>query len=79
MGAENLEKKYGGILPDKEDNFFPPLYNNDDHILHKEVKETPPRSTQTSNQTNNSEQKETVAEAKAEVKESIEARKRRGK
>lgn len=32
MGAENLEQKYGGILPDKVDNFFPPLYNNDDHI-----------------------------------------------
>ena len=39
MGAENLEKKYGGILPDKEDNFFPPLYNNDDYIPHQEVKE----------------------------------------
>ena len=32
MGAENLEEKYGGILPNKEDNFFPPLYNNDDII-----------------------------------------------
>ena len=33
MGAENLEEQYGGLLPNKVDNFFPPLYNNDDHII----------------------------------------------
>ena len=41
MGAENLEEKYGGILPNKEDNFFPPLYNNDDLNLPKVVQQTP--------------------------------------
>ena len=79
MGAENLEKKYGGLLPDKEDNFFPPLYNNDDQILTQVVQQTPeltpqPKtSTLNSDKTNNSEQKEVI------VEESIEARKRRGK
>merc|ERR1711957_505813 len=24
IGAENLEKKYGGLLPNKTENFFPP-------------------------------------------------------
>lgn len=27
IDADHLEKKYGGTLPNKEDEFFPPRYN----------------------------------------------------
>ena len=27
IGKENLEKRYGGLLPNKEDNFWPPQLN----------------------------------------------------
>ena len=27
LGRENLENKYGGWIPDKKSNFFPPRYD----------------------------------------------------
>ena len=30
IGLENLEEKFGGKLPNVEDNFWPPHFNHDD-------------------------------------------------